>query len=307
MPTAPLPLFTGLSAFPITPCDAAGRVDTEAFGRLLERCADAGVQSVGVLGSTGTYMFTSREERKRAIAAAAETLKGRTPIIAGVGAMRTDDACTFARDAQEAGAQGVLLAPVSYTPLTDEEVFQHFTAVAAASDLPLCIYNNPSTTHFSFSDVLLARLAGVATIVAVKNPAPPPAEAAARFAALRDVMPADFALGYSGDWNTPASLLAGGQTWYSVIGGLLPAPTMALLRAAQSGDAARTAQIEALFKPLWDLFIQHISLRICYAAANAMGLVKADPPRPILPLPGAVAEQAVAVMQALEKAVAQTA
>ena len=66
----------------------------------------------------------------------------------------------------------LLLAPVSYTPLRDAEVFQHYRAVAGASDLPLCIYNNPGTTHFNFSLELLQRLADIPTIKAVKMPLP---------------------------------------------------------------------------------------------------------------------------------------
>ena len=78
----------------------------------------------------------------------------------------------LARDAASEGADALLLAPVSYTPLTEEEVYQHFAAVAEATDLPLCVYNNPGTTHFTFSDALLERLAAVPNIKAVKMPLP---------------------------------------------------------------------------------------------------------------------------------------
>ena len=279
-----MPLFHGLSAFPITPADEGGRVDTRALGTLLGRLQAAGVDSVGLLGSTGTYAYLTRSERRRAIEAAAEAMGGRIPIIVGIGALRTDDAKNLAQDAQEAGADGLLLAPVSYTPLTDEEVLQHFAAVAGASDLPLCIYNNPSTTHFTFSDELMARLAGVPRIVAVKNPAPAPTGAKAEVDALRARLPADFAVGYSGDWHSADAVLAGGVAWYSVVGGLLPRPSLALMRAAQAGDAAEVRRLDAAFEPLWDLFKRHGSVRVVYAAANLLGLTDAQPPRPILPL-----------------------
>ncbi|MBD0275927.1 MAG: dihydrodipicolinate synthase family protein, partial [Acetobacteraceae bacterium] len=188
-----MPLFHGLSAFPITPADAAGRVDTRTLALLLDRLRAAGDDSVGLLGSTGTYAYLSRAERRRTVEAAAEAVGGRVPLIVGVGAMRTDDAVDLARDAEAAGADGLLLAPVSYTPLTAEEVFHHFAAVAGATGLPLCIYNNPSTTHFTFTDDLIARLAEVSRIVAVKNPAPAPAEAAVSIAALRARLPEGFA------------------------------------------------------------------------------------------------------------------
>src|SRR3954470_6017595 len=194
-------LLHGLSAFPITPADEHGRVDTASLGELLETLVAAGVDSIGLLGSTGTYPYLTRAERRRAIEGAANLVGGRVPIIVGIGALRTDDAQHLARDAAAAGADGLLLAPVSYTPLTDEEVFQHFAAVAGATTLPLCIYNNPGTTHFTFGNALVARLAEVPSIVAVKNPAPPPAEAPLQHAALRAKLPTAFAIGYSGDWN----------------------------------------------------------------------------------------------------------
>src|SRR3954470_14585315 len=182
-------IYRGLSAFPITPADAEGRVDTAALVRLVERLAAARVDSICLLGSTGTYAYLGRAERRRAVEAAAGCLRGKIPLIVGVGALRTDAAQDLARDAAAAGANGLLLAPVSYTPLTDEEVFQHFVAVSGATGLPLCIYNNPSTTHFAFSDELVARLSAVPQIVAVKNPAPSPTDAQAMVDALRRKVP----------------------------------------------------------------------------------------------------------------------
>src|SRR4051812_7120573 len=227
-----LPMFRSLSAFPLTPADPHGHVDTDDLVRLVERLAAAEVDSIGLLGSTGTYAYLTRAERRRAVEAAAGCLGGRVPLIVGVGALRTDDAQDLARDAEAAGAAGLLLAPVSYTPLTEEEVFQHFVAVAGATNLPLCIYNNPSTTHFTFSDALVERLTAVPNMAAVKNPAPSPTEARARHEALRSRVPDTFAVGYSGDWNASGAVLAGGEAWYSVVGGLLPEPTLKLLRAA---------------------------------------------------------------------------
>jgi 4-hydroxy-tetrahydrodipicolinate synthase len=284
-------LFHGLSAFPITPADEQGHVDTDTLSMLLQRLAAAEVDSIGLLGSTGTYAYLTRAERRRAVAAAVACVGGRVPIIVGIGALRTNDAQDLARDAQAAGADGLLLAPVSYTPLIDEEVFQHFVSVAAATDLPVCIYNNPGTTHFSFSDELIVRLSEVPRIVAVKNPAPSPPDAAAKVDALRRQLPADFAIGYSGDRHASAAVLAGGVAWYSVLGGLLPGPCLAILRAAQAKDAAEVRRIDATLQPFWDLFNEFSGLRVVYAAANLLGLTDAKPPRPILPLGAAERER----------------
>jgi 4-hydroxy-tetrahydrodipicolinate synthase len=296
----PPAMFRGLSAFPITPADPHGRVDTDALVRLVQRLAAAEVDSIGLLGSTGTYAYLARAERRRAVEAAAGSLRGRVPLIVGVGALRTDDAQDLARDAKAAGADGLLLAPVSYTALTDDEVFQHFVAVAGATSLPVCIYNNPGTTHFTFSDALVARLSKVPGITAVKNPAPLPAEARARHEALRARVPGTFAIGYSGDWNASDAVLAGGDAWYSVVGGLLPEATLRLLRAAQAGDTAEVAGWNGRFQPLWELFKELSSLRVMYAAADILGLCRAEPPRPILPLPSAAYPRVAAALERLD-------
>lgn len=277
-------LFRGLSAFPITPADRNGRVDVDELAGLLRRLGDAGVDSVGLLGSTGSYMYLTRSERRRAIEAAVDCLGGRTQVVASVGALRTDEAVALACDARAAGADGLLLAPVSYTPLNDEEVFQHFAAVSAAVDLPLCVYDNFGTTHFSFGLPLLKRLASLANVVAVKTSAPPADETQARHLALRSALPADFAIGYSADWNVPAAIQAGGDCWYSVVAGLLPVPALKLQRAAAAGHTAEVERINGHFEPLWALFRELSSYRVIHAAANILALSNAVLPRPMLPL-----------------------
>src|SRR3954452_12211888 len=202
-------LLKGLSAFPITPADAGGRGAVDALRRLVARLCAAKVDSIGLLGSTGTYAYLSRFERRRALDAALEEAGAQVPILVGVGALRTDEAVRLAEDAKAAGAAAGLLAPVSYTPLTDEEVFQHFATVAGASGLPLCIYDNPSTTHFRFSPALIGRLSRVPGIIAVKTTAPEREAVTAHVAELRGAVPDGFSLGYSADWTSVEALIAG--------------------------------------------------------------------------------------------------
>ena len=204
-------LFRGFSAFPITPSDASGVVDETALSGILEKLAINAVDSVGLLGSTGTYVYLTRAERRRAVEIAAKVLKGSVPLMVGVGALRTDDTIALTRDAENAGADAVLLAPVSYIPLNQEEVYQHFLSVAAATALPVCIYNNPTATHFTFSDDLLARLAHVPNIHAVKMPSPEKADVPAELDRLRPRVPVDFRIGYSWDRRSADAVAAGGD------------------------------------------------------------------------------------------------
>jgi len=291
-------LFRGLSAFPITPMDPTGRVGTDALGRLLDRIADAGADSIGLLGSTGSYAYLSLEERERAVDAALNRVGGRIPVIVGVGALRTDHAQRLARQAKAAGADGLILAPMSYTPLTQDEVHHHAVAVADAGDLPLCLYNNPGTTHFTFGEPLIGRLAQHPGIAAIKMPLPGDGDIAGELARLRALVPADFSIGYSGDWGAADALLAGCDAWYSVVGGLLPRPALMLTRAAQAGDTAAARAVDAAFAPLWSLFKAFSSYRVMHAIAEIGQLAAAEPPRPILPLDAAAKVQ---VAEALEQ------
>ena len=277
--------FKGLSAFPITPSDRDGRIDAGALRALLAPLIAARVDSIGLLGSTGSYPYFSREERRRAVQAAVSVADGRTPMLVGVGALRTDDAVRLAQDARDAGAAAGLLAPVSYTPLTDDEVFEHFRTVAHESGLPICIYDNPGTTHFRFTPALIGRLSRVEGIVAVKSPALDAAALPGHIAELRAVVPNGFPLGYSADWNCTAALLAGAETWYSVLGGVFPKICLDIVRAVASGNIARAQELDARLQPVWQLLKTFSSLRVVYAIANLSGICAAEPPRPILPLP----------------------
>lgn len=279
--------FHGLSAFPITPADEHGIVDADGVMRLTARLAEAGVDSIGLLGSTGTYAYLTRTERRRTVRAAVKSIGGKTPLIVGVGALRTDDAQDLARDAEAEGANALLLAPVSYTPLTDDEAFQHYVAVASATSLPICIYNNPSTTHFTFSPALLGRLAEVPNIAAVKMPLPGGMPVASELEALRAGPAGRLAIGYSGDWSAADALLAGADAWHSVVAGFLPEISMQMVRAARAADRPEVLRINGLLQPLWDLFREFGSLRVAYAALNELGLSQAQPPRPLLPLSNA--------------------
>jgi 4-hydroxy-tetrahydrodipicolinate synthase len=293
-------MFKGLSAFPLTPTDLGGKLDAAALERLIGRIEDAGLDSIGLLGSTGIYMYLDREERRRAIEVAVAARRSAVPLIVGIGALRTDMATALARDAAECGADGLLLAPVSYTPLTEDEVLRHVQTVSAATDLPLCLYNNPGTTHFTFSDGLLQRIAALPPVRAVKMPLPADGNFAGELARLRPLLPDDFQIGYSGDWGCSAALLAGAAAWYSVIAGILPQSSLKLARAAQAGDAAEVARIEAAFQPIWALFRSFGSLRVAYAIANLLGLSDAQPPRPIIALGAADRDKVAAALDALK-------
>lgn len=293
-------IFTGLSAFPLTPFrDDA--VDEAAFVGLIERLVAAGVDSITALGSTGSYAYLSPEERARVARTAVAHAEG-TPVFVGVGALRTSQVLMHVDSAQAAGAAGVLLAPMTYQALTSDDVFELFRTVTEHTELPVIVYDNPGTTHFAFTTDLYARIAELPGIASIKIPGVPsdPARARAHVAAIRSALPGHVTVGVSGDAFAATGLNAGCDAWYSVIGGTLPEPALTITRAARTGRAEDSRAESDRLAPLWALFVElGGSLRVVAAIAEHLGLA----PERCLPLPiqGLTAQQRTRVAETLDQ------
>lgn len=274
--------FTGLSAFPLTPFKNDA-VDKRAFIGLVERLAEAEVESITALGSTGSYAFLDPDERA-GVARLAVEHAGTTPVFVGVGALRTSRVLANVASAEDAGARGVLLAPMTYQPLTPNDVFELFRTVTERTQLPVIVYDNPGTTHFSFTVDLYARIAELPGIASIKISGVPadPVEASTHVAAIRAAVPEHVTIGVSGDAFAATGLNAGCDAWYSVIGGILPDLALAITRATQERRTVDAITESDRLEPLWALFGElGGSLRVVAAIAEQLGLA----PHRCLPLP----------------------
>lgn len=289
--------FTGLSAFPLTPF-VDDSVDERSYVALVERLVRVGVDSITALGSTGSYAYLTIEERARAARLAVEAAS-EVPVYVGVGALRTSHVLQNTDAARRAGAAGILLAPMTYQPLTPDDVFELFRTVTDSTDLPVIVYDNPGTTHFRFTNELYARIAQLPGIASIKIPGVPadPAAARAHVEAIRGVIPSHVTIGVSGDAFGAAGLNAGCDAWYSVIGGTLPVAALTIARAALDGRAADAVAASDRLAPLWSLFAEFGgSIRVVAAIAEHLDIA----PPCCLPLPiqglDAVARARVAEM-----------
>ncbi|WP_076011942.1 dihydrodipicolinate synthase family protein [Alteromonas abrolhosensis] len=294
-------MFTGLSAFPITPFKQEA-IDFKALQGLVENLASANVDSICAIGSTGLYPYLTREQKYDVAKLAVDHANG-IPVMAGVGALRTYDVLKNVEAVQQAGVNAVLLAPVSYQVLNEEEVYGLYEAVSHEVSVPICVYENPRVTNFTFSDDLYRRIGKLPNIGAIKIPGTPfakssmdnssskdipPSEAsssegARRLASLREIMPAHIAIGVSGDSFGAAGMSEGCDLWLSVIGGIFPRTVMRIIEAAQSGDAQ--AQSQEL-NEIWCMFARNGGgLRVVAAAAEILGYCETPSlPAPFLPI-----------------------
>ncbi|WP_053351698.1 dihydrodipicolinate synthase family protein [Leucobacter musarum] len=295
-------MITGLSAFPLTPLHD-DRIDKPSFTNLIRRLAAARVDSITVLGSTGSYAYLTAEERAIAVRIAVENA-GSIPVFVGVGALRTSHVLDHIERAEAAGASGLLLAPMSYQPLTEDDVYELFRTVSTHTELPVIVYDNPGTTHFQFSHELYARLAKLPGVASIKIPGVPtaPEEARALIAQIRAEVPEHISIGVSGDRFAAQGFAAGCDAWYSVIGGTLPEAALSISRPAADGDFAAAQLASDALEPLWNAFAEFGgSYRVTAAIAEHLGLAQQNSlPLPIQGLTRAQRAEVAALIDTLD-------
>lgn len=294
-------VFTGVVAYPLTPFDADGGVNSTELKLLVERLAISGVAAVTVLGSSGSFAYLDAEERKRVLADAVEAAAGRIPVAAGISAVATREVVAGARAAEQLGADGVVLSPVSYLPLTDDELVALVEEVASATTLPICLYNNPSTTQFSIDVELVCRLVHVPTLHAFKDTAASPAEFAERASRLRVAVDRPISHGASSD-----PLIATGEVvadaWHTGLAALLPASYLAFRAAVVSGDAARVAAERARLMPVVQAVHRLRKLSGLHALGRACGVDAGDSRKPLLPIAGSEQRDLARLAEAFDDA-----
>jgi 4-hydroxy-tetrahydrodipicolinate synthase len=224
----------------VTPFDDKGRIDFGALERFVNWQIDRGIDFLVPCGTTGESATLSGDERKAVTAAVVKAAAGRVPIIAGAGGNHTAKAVFWARDAAEAGADGILSVSPMYNKPGPEGLFRHYSALSEATELPVLVYNVPGRTGTDLDVETILRLSEIPRIVGLK-------EASGNFgkiARLMTLVPDDFVV-LSGDDSTAIALIAlGARGVISVASNEIPREMTALVRAALEGnwDEARKLQ-----------------------------------------------------------------
>lgn len=151
--------LTGIIAYPITPFTADGsQPDLEKLGQSLELLLQSDCDAIAPLGSTGESAYLSFAEWQKVAQYSVQVVAKRVPVIIGISELTTEQAINKARFAAQIGADAIMVIPVSYWKLTDDEIFAYYQAITAAVALPLMIYNNPATSGVDMSPELIVRM-----------------------------------------------------------------------------------------------------------------------------------------------------
>jgi len=161
--------FKGIIAYPITPFDNNGNVDIALFRKLLERLVVSGSHGIAPLGSTGVLPYLTDAEKEAITEATIQQVNGRVPTLVGVSNLTTERTIYHAQFAEKAGATAVMIIPMSYWKLTDDEIVKHYDAVASKISVPIMAYNNPATGGVDMSPALLKRLLEIPNVTMIKE------------------------------------------------------------------------------------------------------------------------------------------
>jgi 4-hydroxy-tetrahydrodipicolinate synthase len=231
-----------------------GRVDEEAFARLLEEQVAAGIDGVVPVGTTGESPTLDMEEHLRVIELAVRAIKGRVKVFAGTGSNSTAEAVLLTRQAEKLGADGFLVVSPYYNKPTQAGLHAHYSALAEASPLPIITYSVPGRTGGEVAVETMASLARThVNIVAIKEAG----GSIERFSQLRQALPDHVAILCGDDSMTLPALAVGATGVISVASNLIPREVGALVRAFTTGHATEAELVHRKFYPLFrDLFIE---------------------------------------------------
>jgi 4-hydroxy-tetrahydrodipicolinate synthase len=255
----------------VTPMTTSGDIDWEALHRLVEFHLENGTDAIVAAGTTGEPTTMSFEEHFDVIRKVVEQVNGRIPVVAGTGANSTSEAVELTQFAKKVGADYCLSVTPYYNKPTQEGLYQHFKAVAEASDLPVILYNVPGRTAVDMHNETVVRLSQLDNIVAIKDATGDVERGKELIDRLKDT---DFLL-FSGDDLTAADfMLQGGHGNISVTANVAPRQMSELCAAALSGDASTAHQINTRLMPLHHaLFVESNPIPVKWAV-HAMGMME---------------------------------
>jgi 4-hydroxy-tetrahydrodipicolinate synthase len=246
-------MFRGTFTALVTPF-RNGEIDVAAFEKLIETQIAAGISGIVAVGTTGESPTLSHEERQELIRLSIVTAKKRCLVLAGTGSNATQHAVADTKMAEKLGADGALLVAPYYNKPSQEGLFHHFKAIAAATSLPIVLYNIPGRCGVDLAPDTVTRLSKECrNIVSIKEAS----GSVERISELRARLPDSFTILSGDDSLTLPFMSVGAVGVVSVASNLFPGEVCALVRAYECGDSKLAFNLHRkMFSLFKDLFIE---------------------------------------------------
>jgi 4-hydroxy-tetrahydrodipicolinate synthase len=288
--------FTGVGTALITPFTHDGSLDEAAVKRLARRQIEAGVHFLSPCGTTGEAPTLTHRDKLRVVELVLGEAKGKVPVLAGAGGYDTREAIELARDMERVGADGLLSVTPYYNKPTQEGLYQHFKAIADATQLPIMLYNVPGRTNVNMSVETTLRLSEIRNIVAIKEASGNVVQMAEIIAGARE----DFMLLSGDDPLTVAVMAIGGRGVVSVASNEAPSEMAQVVELCEKGDFAAARKLHHWLLPLIQVNFVETNPIPCKAAMAAMGLIEENYRLPMVPPSAATRNKVVQVLQNLK-------
>jgi 4-hydroxy-tetrahydrodipicolinate synthase len=240
-------MFSGSLVAIVTPMGPDGALDLPAWARLLDLHLANGTDGIVVGGTTGESVSLTDEELRELTTRACAQARGRAAVLVGAGTSNTRSTVARVAWLSQLPVDALLIVTPAYNRPTQEGLFQHFSAAAAAAaGKPLLLYNVPGRTAVDMLPEVVGRLSRIAGIVGIKEAVPE----AARVRALRGSCRGDFLVLSGDDGSARDTIAAGARGVISVTANVAPRAMKAMVTAALAGDAANAARLDAALAPL---------------------------------------------------------
>ncbi|MDR7855427.1 4-hydroxy-tetrahydrodipicolinate synthase [Tissierella sp.] len=262
-------MFKGAGVAIVTPFKD-GKFHKEAYEKLIDFQIENGTQALIVLGTTGEASTISKEEKELIIRTAVEKVGKRIPVIVGTGSNCTESAVENTKQAEELGADGILIVTPYYNKCTNSGMIAHFTAVANATKLPVILYNVPSRTAVNIPPEVVLSMSRVDNVIGVKEAS----GNISQILEIKRIVPEDFMI-YSGNDDQVVPIYAcGGHGVISVASNVIPKEMQEMCEAFMNGDVAEALRIQLEYKKLIDLLFCEVNPIPVKAALSEMRYIE---------------------------------
>ena len=275
-------IFEGVATALITPFCSDGSVNYAKLEELINKQIEDGVDGLVICGTTGESATLTEKEHMDVIRESVKFVNGRVPVIAGTGSNCTQTAIEMSKEAEEYGADGLLLVSPYYNKATAEGMYEHFADTANAVKIPVILYNIPGRTGVNIEPETIYKLAkDVKNIVAVKE-ASGNISNIAKIAALT----ADFDFDiYSGNDDQVVALCAmGGKGVISVVSHIIPKEMHNLVMSFRNGDAKKALEIQNKYLSLINTLFIDVNPIPVKEAMNLLGYEVGGFRKPLTPM-----------------------
>lgn len=273
-------IFKGLGIALITPFTVDGQVDYDALKRIINYQIDNGADFFCILATTGETPCLTKDEKQKIKQTIVETVAGRTPILMGCGGNNTAAVIEEIKNTDRSGIDGLLSVCPYYNKPSQEGLYQHFKAIAAATTLPVVLYNVPGRTGINLKAETTVRLAtDCENIVAIK-------EASGSLEQIDDIIknkPSDFDVISGDDGLTFPMIACGAVGVISVIGNALPKEFSRMIRLEFNGEYEPARKIHHKFTELYKLLFVDGNPAGVKALLSEMGMIENVLRLPLVP------------------------